>query len=401
MLDLLIQAAVALAAAPSPAGSWKAVLDLAGGPLPFRVEVERVANGWRGRLCNGSKCESFSAVHVDGDSVVFEIADYAATMKAALRADSLLGYYHNVGSNGPRTIPFRAARGRWPVSRAPTRLVGRWDATYYQDLGTSPRVFDLRNEPGGFEGRIISSTSDYGPYTGAVVGDSFAIGYFDGSFVYLLTGKLVGDTLRGVFHAGLRTQTPWSAVRSTGAPHLKSPTEVSRADTTAPLRFAFPDLEGRLVRNDDRRFIGKVLLVDIFGSWCPTCHEATPELLRLHRRYHSRGLQIVGLAFEATGDTAIDARQVRRYRDKFGIPFPLLLAGLNDNESIAAALPQLRDVTAFPTTVFVGRDGRVRRIYAGFHGLAAGPQHARLVREFETEIERLLSEKRGTVNSER
>jgi hypothetical protein len=90
----------------------------------------------------------------------------------------------------------------------------------------------------------------------------------------------------------------------------------------------------------------------------------------------------------------MDTRQVRRYRDKFGISFPLLLAGVNDNESIAAALPQLSNVTAFPTTVFLGRDGRVRRIHAGFHGLAAGPQHTRMVGEFEREIERLLNEKR-------
>jgi thiol-disulfide isomerase/thioredoxin len=393
ILGLLLQATVALSAVPSPAGPWKAVLDLAGGALPFAVRIDSKPDGWKGRLCNGDACQPFSAVRVEGDSVILEMADYAAVLKASLRPDSLLGYYHNVGSNGPRTIPFRAARGRRPLSTAPARLVGRWDATYYQDLGTSPRVFDLRNGPGGFQGRVISSTSDYGPYTGAVVGDSFAIGMFDGSFVYLLTGKLVGDTLRGVFHAGLRTQTPWTAVRSTGAPHLKSPTEISRADTTAPLRFEFPDLEGRVIRNDDPRFKGKVLLVDIFGSWCPTCHDATPELLRLYRRYHARGLEIVGLAFEATGDTAVDARQVRRYRDKFGIRFPLLLAGVNDNESIAAALPQLEDVTAFPTTVFVGRNGKVRRIHAGFHSLATGPQNSRLVREFEEEIERLLKER--------
>jgi thiol-disulfide isomerase/thioredoxin len=392
MIGLLIQTAVALTAAPSPAGPWKAVLDLAGGALPFALRIDESGRHWRGQLCNGRTCQPFSAVRLEADSVILEIADYAATLRASVRPDSLLGYYHNVGSNGPRTIPFRAARGRWAVSRAPSRLVGRWDATYYQDLGTSPRVFDLRNGPDGLQGRIISSTSDYGPYTGAVVGDSFAIGLFDGSFVYLLTGKLVGDTLRGVFHAGLRTQTPWTAVRSRGPTHLKSPTEVSRADTTVPFRFEFPDLQGRLVRNDDPRFRGKVLLVDILGTWCPTCHEAIPELLRLYRRYHPRGLEVIGLAFETTGDTAIDGRQVRRYRDKFSVPFPLLLAGLNDNESIAAALPQLQDVTAFPTAVFVGRDGRVRLVYAGFHGLAAGPQHARLVREFETEIEKLLRE---------
>ena len=96
----------------------------------------------------------------------------------------------------------------------------------------------------GIEGTLISSTSDYGPFSGTASADSFAIGYFDGSFVYLITGKLTGDTLRGIFHAGLRTQTPWMAVRSTGAPHLKSPTEITSADTTEPFRFRFPDLRG-------------------------------------------------------------------------------------------------------------------------------------------------------------
>jgi thiol-disulfide isomerase/thioredoxin len=393
-LGLLLQGTVALSAVASPVGPWRAVLDLAGGALPFRLQIEPGGSGWRGKLCNGNKCEPLSSVRMKGDSVVLEIADYDATVTAHVRADSLVGYYRNVGSNGPRTIPFRAARGAWPVTTASKALVGRWDATYFQEGGTSPRVFELHNTPTGFQGTLISSTADYGPLSGAAVADSFAIGLFDGSFVYLLTGKLQGDTLRGIFHAGLRTQTPWKAVRSTGAPHLRSPTEVTTAHTTAPLRFAFPDLKGRLIRSDDPRFRDKVVLLEIFGSWCPTCHEATPELLRLYRRFHPRGLEVVGLAFEATGDTAVDARQVRRYRNKFDIPFPLLLAGINDTESLAAALPQLQGLAAFPTTVFLGRDGRVRRVHAGFHGLAAGPQHERLVREFESEIEKLLNEKR-------
>src|SRR5262249_9145128 len=146
------------------------------------------------------------------------------------------------GSRGPRVIPFRASRGRWPEERAPSALIGRGDATFFQDLGTSPRVFQLRNGTAGLEGAILSNKGDYGHFWGQAAGDSFAMAHFDGSFVYLLTGKLVRDTLRGVFHAGLRSETPWIAVRSTGKPHLKPPTEVTRADTTAPFRFAFPDL---------------------------------------------------------------------------------------------------------------------------------------------------------------
>jgi hypothetical protein len=114
--------------------------------------------------------------------------------------------------------------------------------------------------------------------------------------------------------------------------------------------------------------------------------------VRLYRRYHERGLEIVGLAYEVTGDTATDGAQVRRFRDKFGIPYPLLLAGINDTDAAAATLPQLQGFTSFPTTVFLGRDGRVRRVHAGFYGPSTGAQHQRLVREFEREIERLLAE---------
>jgi hypothetical protein len=120
--------------------------------------------------------------------------------------------------------------------------------------------------------------------------------------------------------------------------------------------------------------------------------------MRFYQRYRSRGLEVVGLAYEVTGDTAIDRRQLRRYRDKFDITFPLLLAGINDTDAAAATLPQLSGFTSFPTTLFLGRDGRIRRVHAGFYGPATGAQHGRLLREYEREIERLLEE---SVNSER
>ena len=378
--------------APSPTGPWRAVLDLEGATLGFGLEIQGAPGALRGRLCNGRRCEPFSKVSLQGDSLKLEIADYAASITARLSRDSLTGTYRNVGNRGPRVIPFRAARGHWPVTPGPAALVGRWDASFFSDFGTSPRVFEFRNGPDGLEGTMISNTGDYGHFAGEVRGDSFALAHFDGSFVYLLTGARHGDTLRGVFHAGVRTQTPWIAVRSTGAPHLKSPTEITTADTSGPFRFAFPDLQGLIVTQSDRRFRGKVVVLDIFGTWCPTCHDAAPGLVRLYRKYHARGLEIVGLAYEVTGDSAVDARQVRRFRDKFRIPFPLLLAGINDTEAAAESLPQLHGFTSFPTTVLLGRDGRVRRVRAGFWGPATGAQHQRLLEEMDREVERLLSE---------
>lgn len=367
------------------------MLDLAGGPLPFGISIERAERGWRGKLCNGDRCEPVSSVRTAADSVVIDMADYAATIQAVFRGDSLVGSYQNVGSRGPRVIPFRAARGRWERAGAPVPLVGRWDATFFQDSRASPRVFEFRNGPAGLEGTIISNSGDYGYFWGRASADSFFLSHFDGSFVYLLTGRLDGDTLRGIFHAGLRTETPWKAVRSTGAPHLKPPTEVIRADRSKPFAFAFPDLSGRVVTNRDPRFRNKVVLIDVFGTWCPTCHDEAPTLVRLWQKYHAQGLEIVGLAFEVTGDTAVDGRQVRRYRDKFGIPYPLLLAGIDDADVAAAALPQLEGAIAFPTTIFLGRDGRVRTVHAGFYGTALGEQHERLVQDFDAEVKQLLT----------
>lgn len=393
MIGLLLLASLTQSQDHGIIGHWRAVVDQAGGPLRFNIEIETGRAGFTGRLCNGPSCDAFSAIRPVADSILLDLGDYDASITAVQRGDSLVGYYRNVGNRGPRVIPFRAARGQWPAEPASERLTGSWDATFHYPTRTSPRVVRLHNGPGGIEAAFITNTGDYGQFWGsATPRDSVDIGRFDGTFVYRLTGRLVGDTLRGTFHAGLSTQTPFTAVRSTGARHLTPPLEVTSADTTNPFRFAFPDLEGHEVTERDPRLVGKVVMVDIFGSWCTTCHDAAPTLVRLYEEYRPRGLEIVGLAYEVTGDSAVDNRLVRRFRDKFGITWPLLLAGINLSEATAATLPQLKGFTAYPTTVFLGRDGRIRRVHAGFIGPAGGELHDNQVAEFRRYLEELLAE---------
>ena len=369
-------------------GPYRAVLDLAGGPLRFSLSLARVGGS---EICNGTKCDRIPPYDAFGDSILIEIPDYAASITARVHGDSLTGNYRNVGNRGPRVIPFRASRGTWPVENGAASLLGRWNAKWILDGRTSPRVIEFRNGQKGLEGTIISNTGDYGLFWGRAEADSFSISHFDGSYVYMLTGRLDGDTLRGIFHAGLRTQTHFLAVRSTGQPYLRDPLEITQADTSA-FRFSFPNLDGNMVTEKEPRFQGKVLLVDIFGTWCPTCHDAAPVLTGLWKKYHERGLEIVGLAYEVTGDPAFDVRQLRIFGEKFAVPYDLLLAGTNDTQAAATTQPQLTGFTSFPTSIFIGRDGKVRKVHAGFYGPAMGAAHTNMVRQFEQTIEQLLAE---------
>jgi thiol-disulfide isomerase/thioredoxin len=398
-LRLLILSVLTLplaACGPPPpeglSGDWRAQLDLAGGPLQFQMHLTD-GEELSGRLCNGDRCDPYSRVErLPGDSLVLEIGDYAAAIRVSVRGDSLVGFYRNVGNRGPRTIPLTAIRGTWPASTPSEGLIGRWDATFNPDDRPSPRVLDFRRTERGLEGTIVSNTGDYGLFWGGVEGDAFRMSHFDGSFVYMLDGELSGDTLRGIFHAGLTSQRPFVAVRSTGEPHLTPPTEMVQADTTSAFEFAFPDLNGDLVTNEDPRFQDKVVIVEIFGTWCPTCHDSGPIMVKLYDMFRDRGLEIVGLAYEVTGDPEIDGELVARYRDKFGIEFPLLLAGVNDSDSPRATQPQLDGPIAYPTMIFLDRSGRVRRVHSGFYGPALGAVSEELEAELIAFTEGLLTE---------
>ena len=61
-------------------------------------------------------------------------------------------------------------------------------------------------------------------------------------------------------------------------------------------------------------------------------------------------------------------------------------------EETAATLPQLKGFSAYPTTLFLGKDGRIRSVYAGFRGPATGAQHVRQLADYREIIERLLAE---------
>lgn len=123
------------------------------------------------------------------------------------------------------------------------------------------------------------------------------------------------------------------------------------------LSFSLHDLQGRVVGSDDERFRGKVVFVDIFGTWCTPCIGEIPTLKNLHAKYSGDGLVIAAIAFEH-GDDPSERRNFLSYFAESNAIAYLVLDG-GSLGAFSTSLPGIKNVKGFPIEVFIDRDGKV------------------------------------------
>ena len=89
---------------------------------------------------------------------------------------------------------------------------------------------------------------------------------------------------------------------------------------------------------------------------------------------------------------------MKAFTEKYGVEYTYLIAGAP--AEMWEKVPQLVNLNTWPATVFVGRDGLVKRIHAGFAAPASGQFHEELKAEFTSTIERLLAERSSTADQQ-
>jgi thiol-disulfide isomerase/thioredoxin len=296
-------------------------------------------------------------------------------------------------------MPLRAELGQsWrffpPGGAAAVDVSGRWSVTFRDDEGKeTPAVGEFRQAGDELTGTFLTPTGDHRYLAGQVRHRTLHLSTFDGAHAFLYRAELAADdTLAGEHWSGTAWHQTWTAKRDADAhlPDLEKLTYLKEGyDRFA---FAFPDLDGKVVSLDDERFRGKVVIVVLAGSWCPNCHDETAYLAPLYRARAKDGLEIVELMYEHFDDFDTAVRQTQRMREKFGIKYTTLIAGISDKDEASRTLPMLNAVLAFPTTIFIDRKGQVRKIHTGFAGPGTGEHHETLTREFNALIETLLGE---------
>jgi thiol-disulfide isomerase/thioredoxin len=387
------------------AGEWDATVTVGAAEIPFRFGISAKGTELQGFFFEGARKIGSSSAKYDDGKIQFDYEHLNSTLIATLNGETLDGTYRFDRKNG-REYKFHASRAAdyvksKNVSTSPSikgdwemKLVGA-DNSITKDARTvlSWKLY-LRQSGSRVTGSILRVDGDTGNLTGGWQGDSLVLSHFAGERPVLLEARLQPD---GTLDILLNKQNKYLAARDTDAQAKGIPAPPDAAkftdvkDREEAFHFSFPDINGKVVSDKDEQFQHKVVILAIGGTWCPNCRDEAPFLVDFYRKYHKRGLEIVGLNFEASGDLAEDKPRIQSFVDEFSIPYPILYAGATPD--VTKQLPQLADFGAYPTTIFLGRDGRVVGIHAGFASAATGEAHVKLQHDVDELLKHLLSGK--------
>ena len=377
-------------------GLWDATVLVNNGALeiPFRFELSGSGSNVKGSFFNGDdKTTSTSGTLANG-TLSLNFDELGTRLEATLKDGQLDGQYSRGTRGAP--YPFHAKRFT-PLQTGQANvpsIAGLWNVQVGKSSkGEAAWQLIVRQSGAEVSAVILRIDGDTGTLTGTFKDGKFALSHFSGARpLRLELTPGAGGTLAVVQN----TDQPLTALLAEqadakGLPKPSDPTRfTSVKDPTEPFRFSFPDLEGKIVSNTDARFAGKVVIVAIGGSWCPNCHDETPFLVELYKKYRKQGLEIVELSFEEEAQIKNPVR-VKAFNKRYGVDYTVLIPG--EPKELNDKVPQGVNLNSFPTTFFLGRDGRVRSAHAGFAGKASGKFHTELKEEVTALVERLLAEK--------
>lgn len=375
----------------SPAGLWDAAVVVNGLEIPFRFEISGSGASTTGWFFNGDEKVASTGGSFANGALVLNFDHYATSLEATLVNGRLAGIYTRASG----FYPFYAKRFT-PSPAFPNEVPeidGVWQiGGVKSNKGEQAWRLIVRQAGAEVTAAILRVDGDTGALAGTFRDGKFVVSHFSGARPLVLELRPTED---GALEIVRNRQERMVAVRAAEArvKDVPEPTDPSRhssvKDPTAPFTFSFPDMNGKVLASTDERFRGKVLIVSIGGSWCPNCHDEAPFLAELYRTYRAKGLEIVSFSFEEAAQLP-GLKRLRAFNQRYGIEYPVLLAG--EQADLAEKVPQIHNLNSFPTTIFIGKDGLVRGVHAGFAGAASGAFHTDAKEETIATVERLLAE---------
>ena len=380
--------------------------------VPLTISISGSGSNLKAAFLNGPANHPdqvpASSVSFDGTHLVATFDYFARKLDATLTAGALTGTYGPINPTAktapptPFTLSHVAKLADPAASPNAPDISGSWEIATKSAKGES--AWEFRADPPTGKSPVIKTViqridGDTGGLWGTWNGTSYVVGHFTaaGPALYSVTpqpdGTLLISSLLGSPHGppqnALIARRPAEARKENLAAPTDPTQQTALKEPSAPFTFSFPDLSGKTVSSTDPEFRGKVVIVAIGGSWCPNCHDEAPFLVSLYKKFHARGLEIVNVDFEQ-GDPDNDTKRLNAFIAHYGITYPVLVGGTTDQ--LADKFPQAVNLNCWPTSFFVGRDGLVKEIHAGFAGPGNTAGHEELERDVTALIEKLLAQ---------
>jgi thiol-disulfide isomerase/thioredoxin/predicted small secreted protein len=401
------RAPVSAAALLTP-GPWRGELAAQGQVTPFLFEVKTEAGKPVVYLLNKGlngeerlRCEEISAA---GDSVTIRLHVFdAALVVRADGKDKLKGTWVKYDAKTPYRVPLTAVVGEPPAPmpiKSTPHLAGTWKVTFQDGQNTYPAVGIFQQKDNQVTGTFLTSTGDYRYLSGELAGRQFRLSTFDGSHAFLFKaddsagkGEIQLKSLSGDFYSGKSGHETWTATLDPKAKLPDADTLTYLRKGESRLNFKFPSLtKGSSLSPTDPKYKGKVVVLQVLGSWCPNCMDETKFLAPWYEQNKARGVEIIGLGYERMAEYEPAAARLRQMKERLAVGYDLAVAGVSNKDSVAKSMPQLAKFMAFPTTIFLDKKGVVRSIHTGFAGPGTGKYYEEEKAHFNRTVDKLLKE---------
>ncbi|MFD2564866.1 peroxiredoxin family protein [Aquimarina rubra] len=378
-------------------GPWKASLTLQDDKeLPFLFEV---FDDQTLKIFNAEEVIDVDEVRIENDSVFIKFPVFEGYIAAKFE-DSLTISGSFIKESLDRIVPFKAVFGvkdRFDITSKPSaNIEGNWEAVFSKDAPEDRYIAKgiFKQNGNVVTGTFRTTTGDYRFLEGVLNNNLLELSAFDGAHAFLFTAEVTDSIMNGHFYSGNHWKEPFTAIRND---EFELPSEDSLTFIKKgydKFEFSFPDAKGNQVSLEDDRFKDKVTMVQIMGTWCPNCMDETKYYVDYYKKNKDKDIEFVALAFEYAKTSEKAFKSIERLRSKLKVEYPILLAqyGTSNKEKAQEKLPMLNHVLSYPTTIFIDKKGKVRKIHTGFNGPATGQKYIDFKNEFEGFVNQLLKE---------
>jgi peroxiredoxin len=383
-------------------GAWRAYLIRKDGvPVVFTMHVIEVNKKKQLIIKNAEEEIILTNLVIKKDAVNFSTPFFESDFKTQLEPDgSLKGTWIKGTADGKQYWPFYAypnqpERFFTADKKANNNISGRWAVTITRPNNTErPAIAEFTQKENYLTGTLLTPSGDARYLEGVVTGDSLLLSAFDGSHIYFFSARINNNQTisDGIFYSGFAGKEKWVAVKNDRAQLPDAGNTPQLKEGFEKLDFTFPDINGKPVSINDKRFKDKVVIIQIMGSWCPNCMDETAFLTDYYKKNKQRGIEIISLAYELSTDFKRSQITLRKFQQRFKVTYPMLVSGVSVSDSLKTekTIPQLTTIKVFPTTIFIGKDGKVKQFHTGFYGPGSGEHYTEFKKYFSDTVEALL-----------